>query len=268
MPSCNLAESIYNKWLQASGNSSGDLYVATVDDFVQGFLQVVNYYQFLKGDVGGTCPTKKELKLRLAKRRAKQTGNHLVLEDPMMDMPGAEEFCTRVPRMVGEKVFGSMKRKVGLPLGCEKESPRPDKVNFSHPCGSGRAVRTRSTNMPIILEEEDSNVQEVAPPAPHADDVLPSPTHEGWISHVSAVEEPRVNMKEWYIARLPKTSAKCCWAQRAVTKKKCTKRIVRGAKSTPAPTYTGLWHNTRRNVKESTEFFFSSDDIYLEVRQG
>jgi hypothetical protein len=136
MSSCNLAETIHNKWLQASGNSGGDLYVATVDDFVRGFLQVVNYYQFLKGDVGGTCPTKKELKLRMAERRAKQTGNPLVLEDPMLDMPGAEEFCTLVPRMVGEEVFGSTKRKADLPLGAKEESHQPDKVNFSHPRGS------------------------------------------------------------------------------------------------------------------------------------
>jgi hypothetical protein len=266
MPSCNLAESIHNKWLQSSGNSGGDLYVATVDDFVRGFLQVVNYYQFLKGDVGGTGPTKKELKLRLAERRAKQTGNPLVLEDPMMDMPGAEEFCTRVPCMAGEEVFGSTKRKADLPLGAEEESHRPDKVNFSHPRASSRAVRTRSTDMPIIIEEEDSNVPEVAPPAPHADDIVPSPIPVGRISHVTAVEETRVNVKEWHIARLPKTSAKCCWAQRAVTKKKCTERIVRGAKSTPAPTYTGLWHSTRRNVKETTEFFFCSDDIHRCVK--
>ena len=71
MPSCNLTESIHNKWLQASGNNGDDLYVATVDDFVRGFLQVVNYYQFLKGDVGGICPTKKELKpMRSVKRCA------------------------------------------------------------------------------------------------------------------------------------------------------------------------------------------------------
>ena len=163
MPSCNLAESIHNKWLQASGNIGGDLYVATVDDFVQAFLQIVNYYQFLKCDVGGTCPTKKEFKLRMTERRAKQTDNLLVLEDPMMYMPGAEEFCTRVPRMTGEEVFGSMKRKTDLPLGAEEESHRHDKVNFSHPRGSGRAVRTLSTNMPIIIEEEDSNVPEVLP---------------------------------------------------------------------------------------------------------
>jgi len=53
MPSCNLAESIHNKWLQASGNKGGDLYVATVDDYIRGFLQIFGYYQFLKGGVGG-----------------------------------------------------------------------------------------------------------------------------------------------------------------------------------------------------------------------
>ena len=111
-----------------------------------------------------------------------------------------------------------MKRKLDLPLGADEESHRPDKVNFSHPCGSGRAVSTRSTHMPVILEEEDSNVHEVPPQMPHADDVVPSPIHEGQIRHVSAVKETRVNVKEWHIAWLPKTFAKCCWAQRAVTK--------------------------------------------------
>ena len=114
MPSCNLAKTIHNKWFQVLKNSGGDLYVATVDDFVRDFLQIVNYYQFLKGDVSGTGPTKKQLKLRMVERRAKQTCNLLVLEDPMLDMPGAREFCTRVPCMAGEEVFGSTKRKSDL----------------------------------------------------------------------------------------------------------------------------------------------------------
>ena len=75
MPSCYLAETVHNKWLQASENNGNDLYVATMDDFVQAFLQVINFYKFLKGDVGGTGPTKNELKLRNFERRAKQTGN-------------------------------------------------------------------------------------------------------------------------------------------------------------------------------------------------
>lgn len=106
--------------------------------------------------------------------------------------------------MAGDEVFGSMKQKLDLPFGADEEWHMHDKVNFSHPCGSGKAVRTRSIHMPIILEEEDSNVHEVAPPAPYA--------HEGRIRHVSVVEETRMNVKEWNIARLPKTFAKCCWA--------------------------------------------------------
>jgi hypothetical protein len=42
MPSCNLIETIYNKWLQQSGNR-GDVYVATIDDFVRAFIQVLRY---------------------------------------------------------------------------------------------------------------------------------------------------------------------------------------------------------------------------------
>jgi hypothetical protein len=58
MPNCNLAESIHNKWLQASGNKGGDLYVATVDDYIRAFLQVMAYHQFLKGGAGGDGPSK------------------------------------------------------------------------------------------------------------------------------------------------------------------------------------------------------------------
>jgi hypothetical protein len=83
----------------------------------------------------------------------------------------------------------------------------------------------------------------------------------GGIRHVNVVEETKVDVKEWHISRLPKTSAKCCWAQRAVTKKKCTEIIVRGANLTSAPTYTGVWTNIRKNLFERTKFFFCSDDI-------
>jgi hypothetical protein len=158
----------------------------------------------------------------MAERRAKQTGTPLVLEDPMLDMPGADEFCTRVPCMAGEEVFGSSKRKANLPFGAEQESHRPDKVNFSHPKGSGRAVRARPVQMPIIFEdtEDDTDVQEIHP-QPEPEIIRASTPNEGDIRHVSAVEETKVDVKEWPISRLTKTSAKCCWAQRAVTKKKC-----------------------------------------------
>jgi hypothetical protein len=59
MSNCNFTESIHNKWFQASGNKGGDLYVATVDDYIRALLQVVAYHQFLKGGVRGDGPSKK-----------------------------------------------------------------------------------------------------------------------------------------------------------------------------------------------------------------
>jgi hypothetical protein len=65
--------------------------------------------------------------------------------------------------------------------------------------------------MPIILEdiEDDADVQEIHP-QPEPESISTSQPNEGGIRHVSAVEETKVNVKEWHISRLPKTSAKCC----------------------------------------------------------
>ena len=109
--------------------------------------------------------------------------------------------------------------------------------------------------MPIILEEDtevDTHDRDVHPFVPEPESIPASPLNGGGIRHVNVVEETKVNVKEWHISRLPKTSAKCCWAQRALTKKKCTERIVRGTNLTAAPTYTGFWTNICRNVLERT----------------
>jgi hypothetical protein len=70
MPSCNLAESMHNKWNQQFGNRGSDLYIATVDDFIRALMQVVRYYQYMKGDRAGTGPRKEELQLRAAQYTA------------------------------------------------------------------------------------------------------------------------------------------------------------------------------------------------------
>jgi hypothetical protein len=61
MPSCNLAESMHNKWNQQSSNRDSDLYIATVNDFIRALIQVVRYYQYLKGERAGTGLGKEEL---------------------------------------------------------------------------------------------------------------------------------------------------------------------------------------------------------------
>jgi hypothetical protein len=70
MPSCNLVEIVHNKWLQQLGNRGNDLYVATVDDFVKGLMQVSRYYQYLKGELARTGLGKEELMLRVAQHLA------------------------------------------------------------------------------------------------------------------------------------------------------------------------------------------------------
>ena len=106
MPSCSLAETVHNKWLQASRNKGGDLYVAAVDDYIRAFLQVVAYYQFLKGGVGDMGPSREELRLRSAQRRAHRTGDPEVIQSALLGMLGAD-FCTRDPHHEGAAVFGS-----------------------------------------------------------------------------------------------------------------------------------------------------------------
>jgi hypothetical protein len=253
MPSCNLAETVHNKWLQASGNRGGDLYVAAVDDYVRAFLQVVGYYQYLKGGAVGSGPSREELRLRTAQRRAHRTGDPTTLNAAVLNMPGAEDFCTRDAHLEGAEVFGSRKRKPDLPLGAEEETHRPDTVNFSRPRVGRRVTRARAQNLSTIHEEVHVEVERPAqPPASTGID----------IGRVTAVEETRVNEKLWHIARLNKVSAKACWAQMAVTRKKCTSRIVQHGKSTPAPTYTGLWtHPQKGNQKVVEQFFFCVDDI-------
>jgi hypothetical protein len=144
MPNCNLAESIYNKWLQASGNKDGDFYVATVDDYIRAFLQVVAYQQFLKGGAGGDGPSKEELKLRCAQRRAQRTGDPAVLQKVLIDFEGVDEFCTHSPHLEGAEVFGSQKRKPDTPIGADDETHRPDTVNFSRLHVAQRTTRSHA----------------------------------------------------------------------------------------------------------------------------
>jgi hypothetical protein len=107
MPSCNLAETKHNAWLQDSGNRENDLYVASVDDFIRALIQVSRYYQFLKDEYAGIGPGKEELMLQVVQRSALRSGNPKALNIAMAKMHGAEEFCTQEPHFEGEEVFGS-----------------------------------------------------------------------------------------------------------------------------------------------------------------
>ena len=61
IPTCNLSETMHNKWLQASGRKMIDVYHATVDDFARAALQSLFYFNYLHGGPAGTSPSKTEL---------------------------------------------------------------------------------------------------------------------------------------------------------------------------------------------------------------
>ena len=223
---------------------------------------MVRYYQFLKGNHVGTGPGKDELLFRVAQRSAHRTGNPKALADAISNIRGVQDFVTREPHLEGEEVFGSQKRKADMPLGYEQDSHRPDKVNFYRP-----RVRTRSSVASTSTPGRGAIEDGISFPAGLDDmDTMPSGEHEGrppnhHPRHVTGTEETDCDEREWHILRLPKSSAKACFAQQAVTKKKCTARIVRNNVATAAPTYTGLMVNYKKNRNDVMQFFFCNDDI-------
>jgi hypothetical protein len=129
IPTCNLAETMHNKWFQASGNNMTDLYNATLDDYCRAALQSIAYHNFLKGVGGGTGPNRSVLRLCSATR----SGDPSKIARAVGELSADAGFNSRVPHLEGERIFGSVKQKLDLPPRDESDSHRHDRVNFSVP---------------------------------------------------------------------------------------------------------------------------------------
>jgi hypothetical protein len=88
-------------------------------------------------------------------------------------------------------------------------------------------------------------------------EVPPPPLSGLDFCRVTAVQEYEVDEKLWHIARVPYNSSKPCWALHAVTKNKCTAKIVSNSKSTRAPTYLGVWNYYKFTAPKVEKFFFA-----------
>ena len=110
MPSCNLAETVHNRWLQQSGNQMMSLYEATVDDLIRAFMQTTNYRTYLKGGRLEKDPDKAELRLRATQR----SGDAEVIAKVLSSFLGAEDLITKPRGLDGTEIFGSSKRKLDL----------------------------------------------------------------------------------------------------------------------------------------------------------
>ena len=234
IPTCNLSETVHNKWLQAFGKRGTDFFVATCDDWIRAFMQMTNYRSYLCGSASGKGPSKHDLKLKLA--MASLDGKNIA--QTLNKMPGAEDVCTRVPHLEREELFGSVKRKLDLPIGSEGDSHRSDKVNFSQP-----RVQTRFASSRVQLQP----IPEVTSPMPH-------------VTHVQEID---CNVHKWHIARISHKAKNKCHAVEAQTNIRCKMVFAKGGKATAAPTYKGERQVPMfRGARQKTEdFWFCLDQI-------
>jgi hypothetical protein len=92
MPSCNLPETVHNKWLQQSGNRGNDLFATTCNDKIQVVIQMTNYRAYLKDKLSGTGPLRQELKLRVARH----SGDPKKIVEALSQLPGVEVATTLI----------------------------------------------------------------------------------------------------------------------------------------------------------------------------
>ena len=58
LPSCNLSETVHNKWLQMSGKRGNNLFHAICDDRISVWMQMTNYRAYERGHACGSGPSK------------------------------------------------------------------------------------------------------------------------------------------------------------------------------------------------------------------
>ena len=196
---------------------------------------MTNYRAYLKGYASGSRPSKEELRLRAVRR----SGDPKKIAEVLNTLPGAEGVETRIPHLEGEETFGRTKRKLDVPISDAGDLHRPNKINFSQP-----RVRTRST--PSVFQSSGDKGEQAQP----------NPSR-----HVTVAFESDCDTSKWHIARISHKSNARCQAQQHRSNIKCTRKIAKGKKGTPAPTSHG-WNEEYESKQEVVaHFWFCPDDI-------
>ena len=96
-----------------SGKCGNNLFDATCDNNIHAWMQMINYHAYLKGHAPCLELSKGELKLRGARRM----GCPKKTVEAMNTLVEAHGEGIQVFYLEGEKVFGSTKRKLNVPIG-------------------------------------------------------------------------------------------------------------------------------------------------------
>lgn len=125
----NLSKTVHNVWLQQSKKRGYCLQVATTNDYVRTFKQMMLHYQFKKGGHSNQGTDKNELFLS----RMTMSNDPIQLVNAIQKYTPRATLKVKVTHLEGEEIFGSFKWKLYLPYGLEADSHQHDRVNFSHP---------------------------------------------------------------------------------------------------------------------------------------
>jgi hypothetical protein len=111
MPTCNMAKTVHNIWLQQLGKCSTYLYIATPNNYTHVFKQSTLYKQYLQGGPSGHGLDRNELSWR-----AQRLNDHAKLAIVVANCMSGSSFTNCLLHLEGDKVFGSSKRFVDCPL--------------------------------------------------------------------------------------------------------------------------------------------------------
>ena len=241
VPTCNLSETVHNKWLQASGNKMVDLYSVTVDDYSRAALQSTAYFNFLKGGRSGTGPSTSVLRLRVAAWIANPSRVAKVVED----VSCGAGLNTRVPHLEGEKVFGSAKRKLDLPPGDASDSHRHNRVNYS-------ISKLSRTTSPFQCRSALSRRR-----GPGGSGVAHGCTSEEQVTRAKCglpiIESSCADSMAWRIERISPTSSVLC-SGHSVNGLKCNAKIAKYRRPVVAPTFNGIQRLRKSCETEQMQF--------------
>jgi hypothetical protein len=216
VPTYNLSETMHNKWLQASGNNSSDLYNATLDDYCRAALQSTAYHNYLKGGQGRTRPDRSVLRLRSTSR----LGDPRKIAQAVGELSGDVGLNSRIPHLEGESIFGLAKRKLDLPLGDENDSYCHNRVNFTLPKVSQNMIPTQVRRRQCVSESDADTLPPIA-----------------FTKSGVGVSESQCNPMAWRIERINPSLQVTCRGH--LNGKRCGAKIAKYRRATVAPTFTG-----------------------------
>ena len=183
----------------------------------------------------------------------------------MEKFQNSADILTRTPHFEGDKIFGSTKRKLNLPLGLEFDLHRPEKTNFCRPRVETRSAKAQKTIEVLQEFDGDEDLDFGIEHGTSTEDPLMVNLHlqNSRPTHVTGVEESDCDVTDWHITRVPKhRTGVACWALQAISRKQCTMKIIQKKKATACPSYTGIWTNYHTGKNQQHEFYFCPDDIH------